>query len=201
MKSLIHYSTSNKFLSRSLKGALLAIGCSMLHLTANAGIVSGYVIVENENHFFVDGFSPNTYEVMPSNPSVKGILDKLNSFDRIRGQANTTSDATLVLETIDFVTLRKVLGPWIDETKKVAVNFRDYKSLEFSRHGKVSVFTYTLSPGSGNSWKIFMSDPSKVTLGNLIVRDFPDKESELNLEILDSGTGAITETLYLKRKP
>jgi hypothetical protein len=175
-------------------------------LSAHATIINGYVIVEKNNHYLVDGSSPNTYEVIASNPKVQNVLNKLSTFDRIRGQVNTISENNLILETIDFVTLRKILGVWYDASTKTTLHFRDYQTLEWTRASRQSEMSYTLAPGAGANWKLFLSDSAKLTLGNLTIvdEDFspakPNQETHLILEILNTSTGEIVETLTLKRR-
>lgn len=161
-----------------------------------AGVVNGFIVVENQRHWLIDKDSSEPLELKPSTMAVQETLDKLNTFDRLRGQANVSSDSSLVLETIDFVTLRKLIGTWVDSSNKVQITFIDHSNLSIKKETQDDTYTYSLSPGNAQSWRMFLGDGTKVLLGSLLL-----DEDKIKFEILDSATGQVMESHNLTRKP
>lgn len=160
-----------------------------------AEVVNGFIVVDNQMHWLIDKDSSEPLALKALTLSVQNTLEKLSTFDRLRGQANLLGDNTVELESIDFVTLRKLIGEWTDHSGKVQLNFVDHTNLNIKKADSESNFTYSLSPGLNQSWRIFLGDGQKVLLGSLTL-----DEDKLKFELLDGTTGQVTESYHLLRK-
>jgi hypothetical protein len=154
----------------------------------------GYVFLAAGNYYFSDEVSLKSFLIEPADETVRADLLKLKSFDTLIGTASLSSKQTMILESIDFVALRRLVGVW--RGSQSLVNFSDLSrvSIYFHPTDESSSYRYALAPADGNSWRIFFSDQSSVVLGDLEVQ-----ESEANIQLYDSQTGELTRTLYLKK--
>jgi hypothetical protein len=192
----------NKFL-RSLATLLFSvlplvlIAATLIFLTssrAQALNISGYIIVDDGQYMIVERETSRTYKILPSNPDVRKSLLQLTTFDAIRGQISNKTSETLVLETIDFVSLRRLLGDWTDETARVS--FVDFARVSFDMSGNARHFYYALSPSQNNTYRIYLTDQSSVVLGSLNIEGF-----RTILEFYDSATGRVAQRLELSKAP
>ncbi len=161
---------------------------------AEALNINGYVVVDNGQYMIIERETARTYKIQPSNPDVKKSLFQLATFDGIRGQISNKTEDTLILETIDFVSLRRLLGDWTDETARVS--FVDFARVSFDMSGNARHFYYALSPSQNNTYKIYLTDQSSVVLGSLNIDGF-----RTILEFYDSTTGQVAQRLELSKAP
>ncbi len=157
--------------------------------------LQGYVVrSSSDSYFFTDSISHRTFAITPAKLEVSETLSKLSTFDSIQGRGQFGPRNTVILEAIDFVSLRRLLGTW--KAPGVTVKFVDYSRVNFQLNGdrQSSEFSYVLSPVDGNFWKIFFTDRASVALGSINVENDMAK-----LEINDSQTGEITQRFNLKK--
>lgn len=163
-------------------------------LGAQALSINGYVVVSSGQHLLIDRETSRTFRIQPSNPDVQKSLSQLATFDGLRGQVSNISSDTLILEAIDFVSLRRLLGSW--RTDKTSVRFVNYSRVRFDMDGNAREFTYALSPGQYNGWRIYLTDQSSVVLGTVNV----DGVNAI-LEFYDPRTGQTAQHLQLSKVP
>ena len=164
-------------------------------LSAQALSINGYVIVSGSEHLLIDRETSRTFKIRPSNPDVQKSLSQLATFDCLRGQVSTISSDTLILEVIDFVSLRRLIGDWqADSTTNV--RFVNYSRVTFDMDGNAREFTYALSPGQYNGWRIYLTDQSSVVLGTVNVDG-----ANAVLEFYDPRTGQTAQHLQLSKVP
>lgn len=154
--------------------------------------INGYLVVDQDEHLLIERDTGRTFKVQPSNVTVRKLLDQLTTFDGLRGQVPSKDGETLMLEAIDFVSLRRLLGEWQDESSRVS--FEDYSRVKFEMNGNIRMFLYALSPGANNSWRIYLTDQSSIALGSLIVEG-----SKATLEFYDPQTGEVAQSLHLSK--
>ncbi len=154
--------------------------------------VNGYIVVSDDARFLVDRETARTYRLEANNPNVENSLSQLTTFDGIRGQTSNKNSETLILETIDFVSLRRLLGNWQDQSAQVT--FEDYTRVQFNINGNNRQFMYALSPGQNNAWRIYLTDQASVVLGTLNV-----EQMRAVLEFYDPKTGQTAQRLELSK--
>lgn len=167
--------------------------------TLLAGPVSGFVIFDQDTQYLVDNGISKAFVIKPSNQNIEKVLFRLNNFDRVSGQANTNSENIVILESIDFVSLRKLLGSWSTNNHKNQIIFSDHNTLLWIENDEVIRKNYYLAPGPHDSWMLFMSDLNKVTMSRLVIEESPSN-IRLNIEVLDPNSGDIMEKLVLDRQ-
>jgi hypothetical protein len=168
----------------------LLVTTFLLATSAQALSINGSIVVKGDQRLLIDHDSSRTYILEPSNPDVKKSLNQLSTFDGLRGQVSNKTPDTLILESIDFVSLRRLLGEWHGDSTKV--RFADYSRVKFNMGGNSREFLYALSPGMENDWRIYLTDQSSVVLGTLNLDD-----SHALLEFYDPQTGMTAQQLQL----
>jgi len=156
--------------------------------------INGYIVVDKGQYLLIERETSRTYRVQASNPDVRKSLVQLATFDALRGQVSNKGSETLMLETIDFVSLRRLLGDWTDQTARVS--FVDFSRVSFDMEGNSRQFVYALSPGQANTWRIYLTDQSSVVLGTLNIDGL-----RAVLEFYDPQTGETAQRLQLSKVP
>lgn len=154
--------------------------------------IKGYLVLESDPYRFVEADTLKSYKLRISTEAAKAAVTKLNNFDGISGVATKYDEETLLLESVEFVGLRRLLGKW--KSPDELVQFIDYNRMQFSIGPKELRMSYALSPGVGDTWRIFVSAQDAVLLGSLEVRD-----ETARIQIFDSETGSILKILPLTR--
>lgn len=161
------------------------------NLWASAKVnIKGYLVLESDPYRFVDSETLKSYKLRMSTDSAKQAILKLNNFDSISGVAVQYDDETLLLESVEFVGLRRLIGKW--KSNEGFYQFFNYNDAAISDKSKNVQLTYALSPGLGNSWRLFFTDSSTVTLGSIQI-----ESEKATIETYDADTGAILKTLPL----
>lgn len=153
--------------------------------------ILGFLQIEDGNYSFVDGDSSRPYKLRAYTESAKQALSKLKNSDGISGQA-TLVDDTLLLETVEFVGLRRLIGFW--QSTNTLVNFKDFTRVSFRLPNSSSELSYAVAPSTGNSWKVFFSGKNSVVLGSLVISD-----SHASIDLFDPNTGENTQHLDLQK--
>ncbi|MFV8259238.1 hypothetical protein ACNQKP_15635 [Bdellovibrio bacteriovorus] len=116
-----------------------------------------------------------------------------------------SSTCTAVIESVDYVGLRKMLGYWHSADGLITV--RDFNSLSFypitlndfqngQSYSEVDpiVYRYSMTPSDGKDWVLFLSDSTSTTFATIRFN-----KSRATMKIYDSDTGNVTRTLYLNK--
>jgi hypothetical protein len=114
--------------------------------------------------------------VRPVYAPARDHLFKLKAGDFFQGMGRIEKDqqgerSVLLLESIDFVGLRQLIGLWRSQ-EAAFLRFENYDQLEIKAltdHGlKRSKFTYSLAPSPrAESWMVFIQGQEGVTLGHI----------------------------------
>lgn len=132
-------------------------------------------------------------------------LQKMREGDFIVGRGEILTDRKIIaLESIETVGLRQILGTWRSANWNV-FEFKDFNRLTLytaqaaPAHSTPRVtakrqMSYTLAPGNGDSWSIFMADKQGVQIGEL---RFGTGARRMNMTLYDYDTGRITQRLEL----
>lgn len=164
--------------------------------------VQGYVKHEQETVHLVDDKGRELYELKSRNYDVYNQLQKLESGDFLiaTGTYDQKSDK-MIVEAVDFVGLRKLLGYW--KAADSIFNFKDFNVVNFYllSDGNTDGFAvrkaryqYSVAPGSGSSWKVFFNDFRSITLTSI---EF--KKDSATMEVYDPETGISKGVIQLNR--
>jgi hypothetical protein len=160
--------------------------------------VQGYLNKTSHGMTFNNSNVARPYILKAGSPNIKALLDKMEDKDFISGTARIQSNNTLLLISIDFVGLRRLLGRWLSDEYFLSFHsFADMTSqtLTPERDFTKGDYKYAVAPGEGNNWKIFFTDQFNVSLGNLSLVD----KDHFKVIFFDGKTGKTVKTLSLMR--
>lgn len=134
-----------------------------------------------------------------SEPQMRSTIEKLSDGDFATGVATSLVGTRLVVDSIDFVGLKKILGMW--KASKTIFSFKSFNLLSvldvkdadpFFKNWQD--FRYSVSPSEGQSWKVFIANKNSVALGTLEINP-----SFVILTIYDSHSGQVTNRFRLEK--
>lgn len=145
------------------------------------------------------------YRLASSRSETLTTLNKLNTGDFVMATAVVNSAQNSVqIETIDFVGLRQIIGYWGTPHRGRVMNFRSYSDLSIydliiqsegdDIRSSRKQMKYTVVPGSGNDWVMFLSDDRETQMGYLSLTN-----SAATLRLVHSRTGETTNILQLEK--
>lgn len=139
-----------------------------------------------------------TYKLTSLTAEVADVLARLENFDFVRGNGEIRADR-IVIETIDFIGLRGLLGNW-SLSGGAYMTFHDYLKAsytvpDFLYPDHVEQYTYSLAPGEGKPWRILVSNGTWVSVGYLEIN-----KDKLKVQFVDLKTGQLKKALELTRK-
>jgi hypothetical protein len=158
--------------------------------------IVGNLLITNQKYQLVT-VNNHVYDIRPAHPDVLVQLQNLQSFDVIKGTGVFINRDVLLLQTVDFVGIKKLLGGW--QGSDGYYNFSSFEDLtlyNFSSHLMLSKKThmkYALTPSDDSQWKIFITNSKDVVLANL---DFLTHEKIL-LNFYNPGTGELLKKIVL----
>lgn len=175
-----------------------------LQFVLGAQAFSGFLSKKGDEFYFTPKSSSLFYTVVPMNFDVQESLTRLENGDFVSGNGSLdTINKKISVHSIDYVGLRKLLGPWIGtdgtmvfkdfSTMRFTPRFRDIK-LDTHLAGYQKEFRYSVSPKDGNEWALFLSDDSNTTFATV---KFTKKK--IIMKIFESESGNIVRTLKLER--
>jgi hypothetical protein len=154
--------------------------------------IRGVLIRKSSDSVLVrlEGSSESPMALKPVYQNVLTQLNKLKSGDTLQGsghfRGSESGDRVVMLESIDFVGVRNLLGTWIARNSAV-VDFIDFDRVRVLMPSAIGLkryhLTYSLAPSNESDWMIFLRDSESVVLGSLnltkkrVVIDFVEPES------------------------
>jgi hypothetical protein len=160
-------------------------------------------ISKNSSGYFLNGVNSKVlFRIIPRSPDVEAILAQLNNGDWISGNGVLeTSERTVALQSIDFVGLHGLLGPWIVDDSTLI--FKDFETMLYKKlNGNSINYHYSVSPGDDGEWAIFLSDDNHTILGSLklgIGGTAPSPQKSALMKLFEAASGKIARTLKLER--
>lgn len=183
---------SKLFFHIALIAAVIAFAMTDSAWATSKVNIKGYLVLESDPYRFIEVDTLKSYKLRISTDIAKQAVAKLKNFDGISGVAVLYDEETLLLESVEFVGLRRLLGKWKSPTE--VFQFVDYNRLQVKTGPKKVEMTYALSPGFGNSWRLFFTDENSVTLGSLEIQN-----ENAEIQLYDSENGSILKTVPLTR--
>lgn len=156
--------------------------------------INGYITKSRGLVYFYSAEPSKPVVLSAGSQNVADVLSKLNSYDALRGTAESTPKG-LILQSIDFVGLKRLIGRW--EHPQAGMTFRSFTDVSiYTNAGNPMVsygnYKYAITPGTGNNWNIFFTDENQVVLSSIAIRG----DDRAVMTVYDSA-GAIKGTLPL----
>ncbi len=102
----------------------------------------------------------------------------------------------ILLDMLEMVGIKKVLGSWAESRKRKLFDFHDFTNLSVKNADSTGVsLAYRLVPDKKDQWTIFLSGNYAVRMGTL--KYLP---RSLNIELIDLESGTVGERYYLSKK-
>ena len=172
----------------------------LFFVPAQAASVTGVVKINVEGRFLQIAGNPALFKIIPSTTEAVRNLDRLANNDFLKGQGEFRN-GQFILQTVDFVGLYHLLGPWHSKSDRALVTFENYNTLSIFNprtmgYDRVAVFDYSVAPDTGaNHWKIFVSGSQSVSIASMRLED-----NRMVLQFIDLETGAFEKPLVLIRR-
>jgi hypothetical protein len=174
-------------------------------LVLGAQSFTGYMTKKGANYYLFPQSSENAYLVIAKNEDVTDSLKRLSTGDLVIGNGSLdTVNKRINLNTVDYVGLRRLLGPWVSVDGLLV--FKDFSTMKFSPRRTTTnnsnanfsfaqkEFRYTLSPSDGDEWVLFLSDDKSTTFATV---EFNKKT--ILMKLFESESGKLLRTLKLER--
>ena len=157
--------------------------------------INGTLALENGRVVLVDDNTQKIYPIKSMTLETQSILEKLNTGDFITGSGSTINNE-IVLDTIDFVGFKKLIGYW--ESGRNSLYFQSFSKVFATLPYEIiaqdtGTLSYSIAPGENNSWKIFFATLSKVVMANL---EFG--ESSITLKFFNQTESLINTMVFTK---
>lgn len=168
--------------------------------------IKGLLAVENESYFIQLQGVNQRLRAKTADAMVQARLECLGHGDFISGTALRLNQEDVVISSINYVGLRKLIGTWRNTNE--IFKFTDFKTFyywNFNRNTGSNTlrgpfaFHYAISPYGDTPkqchWKIFFIDSTSVILGSLEWID----DDQIQILLYDSDTGEISTSKRLIR--
>lgn len=192
-------STLQRLVKRSLQGCLTLAATFGFLVAVQAASVTGSVRITPDGPFLQLTGTTQLFKIIPTTEEAVRTLGRLVHNDFLQGQGEFQS-AVFLLQTVDFVGLYHLLGPWQSKQDRALVTFENFNTLSIFNprtlgYDRVAVFDYSVAPDKDTHWKIFVAGGKSVSIASMRL------ESErLVLQFIDLETGAFEKPLELVRK-
>lgn len=170
--------------------------------------VGGVVSIEGGTMFLKSEDPCHRYLIASNNETALNALVKLAAGDFITATGlKTPGNCTVAIESVEYVGLRRMLGNWY--SREAVINVQDFNSMKYYPaqtvvtngnrvYTSVSTspveYNYSLVPGSGKEWVMFLSDSRSTTFGTIQFN-----RGSAVMKIYNSETGELNKTLLLHR--
>ena len=138
--------------------------------------VSGLIRIDKASHqkFILPAKNAKPMLLRVAYASMRDDLNRLQQGDFLLGRGQVQDDGKAVMMTsFELVGLKQLLGLWRSENWHI-YNFENFESMTFYdpvfQHKKAQQMNYLISPGSGDTWSIFMENDSFSYVGDFVFR-------------------------------
>jgi hypothetical protein len=189
-----------KFLLKSL--LLTASFCALTLQAMAQESVEGFVSRDSRGLTFITSNPSQSFQLKAATSTVNQQLRKLGNLDAIRGTGKVIGGKTLILDTIDFVGLHRILGTWA--SPKYLFNFKTFAEVTlYPTYPRIvprivpseGEMKYTITPADGDTWKVFFSNPNQVILASLKMTS----SQQAIMTFYDEETGSEKSSILLTK--
>jgi len=123
-------------------------------------------------------------------------LEHLETGDYVIGRGEVVSQGYVLLEALELLGIKKILGKWNERHAKLVFHFQNFSSLRIEKTVDGTKYfenlKYRLAPDSKDSWTLFLAESAGVHLGQM---DYV--QSKLRIRFINVNTGEVLQTLML----
>lgn len=185
-------------------GFLLATFVSLLSLPASADSLSGLISSNGTNLVFIPDSNRVPFVVQTMSMAAASTLTRLSDGDLIiaNGSLDTQRGVALI-ESVDFVGLKQIIGRWYTRDSKGIMRFNTYQDVDVISlvlaSGSATVVAqkslkYTVSPSNGGDWIMFLSDERSTQMGSFYIKD-----NVATLKLFNTQTGDVSQVIRLQK--
>lgn len=167
-------------------------------LPSAADTFAGFINQKDNQIYLIQGEANLTFPLRSLNQTTSQNLSKLTQGDFMVGHGDLINNE-IILSSIDFVGLKKLLGVWVTSQLYSWVDFKDFTTVttflpNATGSKKVVRLKYSITPSEDKSWKVFFSDDNSIVLASLFL--YADSAV---LKFYDSENGNVSETIQLQK--
>lgn len=158
---------------------------------------SGYIINQNQQKFIKT--TSGDFNLLAEDAIVNAQILKLNTNDFISAVGTKKSPNSFVIESIEYIGLNRFLGLWMSSLGLLQVN--DFSHLQIynsqekpTRKSSASALNYSITPGQGDSWVLFLSDDNQIYYSDLYM-----SENKALIRFYNTTTGAIINEVTMNK--
>jgi hypothetical protein len=164
-------------------------------------LFKGNINVASSSFTIFDEYTQQEYKIFTRTRSIFQTIIQLESGDYISGAAFIDPEGKLLVTSIDFVGLKRLLGVWSD--KHHVMNFDSINTMNFWNFEKGLIwkywgpfgYAYSITPDDEGKWKVFFSDDKNVMLALLHCID----KNHITISIYNSNDGSIDKVYELEK--
>ncbi|WP_413613398.1 hypothetical protein [Bdellovibrio sp. HCB-110] len=168
--------------------------------------ISGTIERDSTGVYLRSGDRCPRYVVNTKSEDASLSIRKLSSGDTVTASGLLDVETcTVVIESVDYVGLRKMLGYWYSQDGIITV--RDFDSLSFYpinlkdfqngadyRTADPINYRYSVTPSEGKEWVVFLSDTTSTTFATIQFN-----KGNATMKIYDSETGDVKKVLRMSK--
>ncbi len=134
------------------------------------------------------------FDLQSSKRQTQDDIGHLENGDHLIGLGRLqTARKIIMLEDLEMVGIRRVLGPWQETAKRKIFQFHDFTSVSVKELAGVDQnLNYRLVPDQKDTWTIFLSSNTSVKVGTLKYNP-----TSMKMEFIDLNSGKVTEQFNL----
>lgn len=158
---------------------------------------SGYIKIQNQQKIIKT--TTGEFNLLTEDSIVSAQISKLNTNDFISAVGTKKSPNSFVIENIEYIGLNKFLGLWMSSLGLLQVN--DFSHLQIyksqwnpANKSSASALNYSITPGQGDSWVLFLSDDSQIYYSDLYMA-----ENKALIRFYSATTGAFINEVTMNK--
>jgi hypothetical protein len=164
-------------------------------------LFKGKITITDKSYSIFDEYTEQEYKIFTRTRSIFQTIIQLENGDYISGSAFMDPEGKLLITSIDFVGLKRLLGIWsgknhimnFDSISNMSIwNFE--KGVNWKYWGPFS-YSYSITPDDEGKWKIFFSDDKNVILALLHCVD----SNHITISTYDSNDGSVDKVYDLEK--
>lgn len=158
---------------------------------------SGYIYTQGQLKILRT--SKGNLTLTSESSDIQNQITKLKSNDFISGIGELPSASLLNIQSLDFIGLSQFVGLWMSPMGLFQV--KDFTNLNIYVPQKTlplsspkTSLNYSITPGQGNSWVLFLSDENQIYYSNLYMN-----EKKALLRFYNTQTGAFVSEVTMSK--